>query len=43
MVEFGELKIGPIRLTEKQVMVLAEYLPCLCDAFCASTQFFRCP
>ena len=36
MVEFGGLKIGPIRLTEQQVTALAEHLPPLYDSSCAN-------
>ena len=37
-VEFGGAKVGPIKLTEQHVTVLAEHLPPLCTALCANKQ-----
>jgi hypothetical protein len=38
-VEFGGAKIGPIKLMEQHVAVLAEHLPPLCTALCANKQY----
>ena len=40
--EFGAAKAAPIRLTEQQVTALAEHLPRLCDALCASIHYSSC-